>query len=359
MAQVLDLEKFTFVGDTLKGVGELTFELMLDKRNALSFVTTYGNIKVEKEVGFIGEGGLVGKKSQGCDPVAQAFNASTRLVKWTPEDWEVLLHLCYKDMDGTIAEYERKNGIKKADFTQSDYEAIVEMLLARALNKFLWRLLWFNDKNAANFEDGGVITNGVDVDYFNIIDGYWKQIFAQVSANAKQRVDAESTGWSNDDYTSADAMTGAQAKAILDKMYFTAPLVLRNQPDKVFYVTQNLYDAYDKYLTDSSARTLESVESAFVNGLKVLKIHGVEVIAMPEWDEHIRAFENNEDDGVFNMPYRALFTAKSALGAGFDKESDFDSLEVWYDRDTRKVKIEAMGNGDAKLLHPEMFMAAY
>lgn len=353
MAQVLDLDKFTFVGDTLKGVGELSFELMLNERNALSFVTTFGNIKVDKEVGFLGKGGLIGKKSQGCDPVAQAFNATTRLVKWTPEDWEVLLHLCYKDMDGTIAEYERKNGIKKPDFTQSDYEAIVEMLLARALNEFLWRLLWFNDKGAANVTDGGVITDGVDVDYFNIIDGYWKQIFAQVTINAKQHVAI--TGINT--YADADAMTGATAKGILDNMYYTAPLALRNQTDKVFYVTQSLYDAYDKYLTDSNARSLESVESAFVNGLKVLKIHGVEVIPMPEWDEHIRAYEDNGTG--YNAPYRALFTCKAALGAGFDKENDFNNIEVWYDRDTRKVKIEAMGNGDAKLLHPEMFMAAY
>lgn len=354
---VIDLEKFTFVGDTLKGVGELSFELMLNERNALSFVTTYGNIKVEKEVGWLGKGGLVGRKSQGCDPVPQQFGVNTRKVKWTPEDWEVLLHLCYKDLDGTIAEYERKNGVKKPDFTQSDYEAVVEMVLARALNDFLWRLLWFNDKDAANVSDGGIITDGVDVSYFNIIDGYWKQIFAQNTINTKQYVDAESTGWSNDNYASADTMTGAQAKGILDKMYYTAPLVLRSQSDKVFYVTQNLYDAYDKYLTDSNARSLESVESAFVNGLKVLKIHGVEVIPMAEWDEHIRTYE---DDGTaFHNPYRALFTCKSALGAGFDKESDFDNIEVWYDRDSRKVKIEAMGNGDAKLLHPDVFVAAY
>ena len=350
---VIDLEKFTFVGDTLKGVGELSFELMRNERNALSFVTTFGNIKVEKEVGFLGEGGLIGRKSQGCDPVAQQFAASTRLVKWTPEDWEVLLHLCYKDMDGTIAEYERKSGVKKPDFTQSDYEAVVEMLLARALNKFLWRFIWFSDKDAANVEDGGVITDGVDVDYFNLIDGFWKQVFTQATTSAKQHIAVDVP----DTYAGADSLDPSDAKELLNKVYYAAPMALRQQSDRAIFVTQNLYDAYEQSLSDSAQVQLESVQSAFVEGLSVLKIHGVEVIPMPEWDEHIRTYEDNGTG--YNKPYRALYTCKAVLGVGFDDESDFTNLEVWYDRDSRKVKIEGMGNGDAKLLHPELFVAAY
>lgn len=350
---VIDLEKFTFVGDTLKGVGELSFELMRNERNALSFVTTFGNIKVEKEVGFLGEGGLIGRKSQGCDPVAQQFAASTRLVKWTPEDWEVLLHLCYKDMDGTIAEYERKSGVKKPDFTQSDYEAVVEMLLARALNKFMWRFIWFNDKDAANVEDGGVITDGVDVDYFNLIDGFWKQVITQATTSAKQHIAVDVP----DTYAGADSLDPSDAKELLNKVYYAAPMALRQQSDRAIFVTQNLYDAYEQSLSDSAQVQLESVQSAFVEGLSVLKIHGVEVIPMPEWDEHIRTYEDNGTG--YNKPYRALYTCKAVLGVGFDDESVFTNLEVWYDRDSRKVKIEGMGNGDAKLLHPELFVAAY
>ena len=60
-----------------------------------------------------------------------------------------------------------------------------------------------------------------------------------------------------------------------------------------------------------------------------------------------------------HKPFRALYTCKSVLAAGFDNEADFSNLETWYDRDSRKVKIEAMGNGDAKLLHPALFIAAY
>lgn len=340
----IDLEKFTFNGDTLKGVGELSFEFMLNQRNALSLVSTFGNIKVETEVGFLGEGGLVGRKSNGCDPAPQDFTASTRLVKWTPEDFEVLLHLCYKDLDGTIAEYSRKNGVKKPDLTQTDYEAIMSMLLGRALNKFLWRTIWFADKNAKNVTGGGIIKNGVDVNYFNLINGYWKQIKAQVTATGTKQYE-NATGY--------DLTKPTDVKKALEAIYYKAPLELRQQSDRFILVSQSIYDKYEQYLSDVEHLTLESVKSAFVDGANALKIHGVEVIAMPEWDEVLGAYMPSESTDI------AVYTSKSVLGVGFDKENDFNNIDVWYDKDTRKVKMEAMGNIDAKLLAPDLFVALY
>lgn len=350
----IDLSKFTFKGDLLKGVGELSFAFMRNQRNALSFVTTFGNIKVEREIGFMGEGGLVGVKSQGCDPTAQAFSAATRMVKWTPEDWEVLLELCYKDLDGTIAAYERKNGVKKPDFTESDYEAIVETILGRALNKFLWRFLWFNDKEAKTKTNGGVITDGVDIKYFNIIDGYWKQIFTQCTAKAAQRVEIAANAKTT---YATQIVTPEEARTILYKMTTKAPIELRQQSDRFILATQNLVDAYVEGLADSARLALESAESKFIEGVQAIKVNGIEVIAVPEWDENILAYENTGT--ALHKPYRALYTSKAVLGAGFDKEDDFGSIDVWYDKNTRKVKVEAMGNGDAKLLAPDLFVAAY
>ena len=71
----------------------------------------------------------------------------------------------------------------------------------------------------------------------------------------------------------------------------------------------------------------------------------------------IRAYEDNGT--TYNKPHRALATAKKVLGVGFDQVGDFDQLDIWYDKDSRKVKIEGMGNGDAKLLDPSLFVAAY
>lgn len=352
----IDLSNFNFSGKQVQAVKELVWELMAEMEGALSFVTTYDNIKVDTEVGFIGEGGLVGRASQGCDPQAQDYNVGTRKVKWTPADWEILLHLCYTDITSTIAAFDLKNGLKKPDLTGTDYVDAIVTALHHSIEKFLWRFIWFMDTDAANIADGGVITAGVDVNYFNLIDGLWKQIFTQVTANASQGLAIAANSKSTKALQDSE-LAPSDVKALLYKMTRVAPIVLRQQEDKAIYVTQSIYDAYKESLSDVAVAALESREENFINGMPALKVNGWDVIAMPMWDEIIRAYEDNGT--TYNKPHRALATAKKVLGVGFDQVGDFDQLDIWYDKDTRKVKIEGMGNGDAKLLDPSLFVAAY
>lgn len=352
---IIDLSNFNFSGHQVQSVKELVWELMAESEGALAHVTTFDNIKVDTEVGFIGKGGLVGRAAQGCDPTPQDYNVGTRKIKWEPADWEILLHQCYTDIKSTIAAFDLKNGLKKPDLTNTDYEDVVVTSLHASIEEFLWRFIWFMDKDAANVEDGGIITDGVDVNYFNLIDGLWKQIFAQCTAKPEQRMTIAEN--SKATYAQQEALDPAAISSMLYGMTYKAPRVLRQQTDKAIYVTQSVYDAYKKSLSDVTVAALESRQDNFINGMPVLKCNGWDVIAMPVWDDIIRSYENNGT--TFNKPHRALATTKKILGVGFDKVGDFDELDIWYDKDTRKVKIEGMGNGDAKLLDPTLLVAAY
>ena len=352
----IDLSVFTFNDKQVQSVKELVWELLAQVEGALSFVTTFGDIKVNTEVGFKGEGGLVGKASTGCSPSAQNYQVSTRKVTWQPKDWEILLELCYTDITNTIAAFDLKNGLQKPDISDSDYIAIVVDALHRSIEKFLWRFIWFNDTSAATVANGGVITNGTDVGYFNLINGFWKQIFTQVTSAPAQKLTIAANAKASKALQDSD-LTPSDVKSLLQEMTFKAPIVLRQQTDKAIYVTQSIYDAYQKSLSDVQVAALESREENFINGMPALKVNGWDVIAMPMWDEIIRAYEDNGT--TYNKPHRALATTKKILGVGFDKVGDFDKLDIWYNRDTRKVKIEGMGNGDAKLLDPTLFIVAY
>ena len=352
----IDLSNFNFNGYQVQSVKELVWELLASVEGALSFVTTFDNIKVNTEVGFIGEGGLVGLASTGCEPTAQDYQIGTRKVTWQPKDWEILLELCYTDLTSTIAAFDLKNGLEKPDITRSDYLALMAEALHRSIEKFLWRFFWFNDTAAATVTNGGVITNGTNVGYFNLIDGFWKQIFTQVTAHPEQKVSIAA----NAELTKAlqeSQLTPSSVSALLYEMTYKAPIILRQQTDKAIYVTQSVYDAYKKSLSDVSVAALESRQENFINGMPALKCNGWDVVAMPMWDEIIRAYEDNGT--TYNKPHRALAVTKKILGAGFDKVGDFEKLDIWYNKDTRKVKVEAMGNGDAKLLDPKLFVAAY
>jgi hypothetical protein len=353
---IIDLSRFSFHGDELKAVSELVYDEVVKAPEISLIHTLFTNIKVDGEVGFIGEGGLVGKKNKGCEIVPQNFGIATRLLKWEPKDWEILIHACWNELKQTAAAYSLGTGTAVADFSNTDYMNVVTTVLAVAMKKFIIRLAWFSDVDAANYipangndpASGGDLAPGVDVEYFNILNGFWKQIALQYAAAPKQRVAiAENAGASY----AAQKLLPANVQGYLQRLKYGAPVTLRSVSGLMYICTQSVYDAYEQSL---SGTALESMYRNLVDGQKTLTYGGIPLTPIPVWDEIILASFNTGAKLV--NPHRVVLTSKAALGIGVDAESSFGDVDVWYDKDSRKVKIEAMGAADAKLTNPEMFM---
>lgn len=351
MAGILDMTKFTFEGELIDAISEMVFDEVLNAPDLNLLHVIYPDIVTTKEVGFVGEGGLVGVKGQGCDPQPQDWKINTRKVKWTPEEWEVLIHACYTDLVDTAAVYSLKTGTEIGDFTDTDYMNIVVIVLANSLKEFLIRLVWFNDVDADNVANGGLITNGVDVKYFNIIDGLWKQIIIQYTANPAQRITiAENAGAT---YLAQRLDPTKVRDEYLPNLVYEANMILRAQANGSIFCTQSFYDGYSKSLKGIN---LESMMVNLIDGRKTLTYDGKPLVAVPVWDKIILAYENN---GVkLNNPHRAIYTTKEVLAVGCDDPSSFTDIDVWYNKDERKVKMEGMGKADAKLANPALFTIA-
>ena len=226
---------------------------------------------------------------------------------------------------------------------------IVIEVLERSIMDFWYRLFWFNDKAAKNVADSGIITNGLDLKFFTIIDGFWKQIITQVTDNPSQR-GATITENAETSYAT-QKLTPDKAKEYIQSVVFSAPLLLRQQSDKFILVTQSVYDAYQQSLMDACC--LESARLALLNGMEALSFNGIPVIAMPIWDKIIAT---SEDTGTkLNNPHRILFTSKSVLGIGVDAIDSFEKMRIWYEYKDRVVYVELMGRADAKLTNPDLF----
>lgn len=347
MATTLDFSKFSFGPEEIRAVSELVFDEVLKAPEIDYLHTVYPNILTEKEVGFVGEGGLVGVKNQGCDPEPQDYAIGSRLVKWTPEDWEILIHACWSELRSTAALYSLKTGTAVADFTSSDYMAIVVECLTNSMKEFVIRLVWFNDVDAKNVADGGFITDGVGVKYFNIINGFWKQIETQVTANPDQIVAIAENA-------AGTAIDKANIQGYLEKLVWDADILLTSQSNAHVMCTQSFYNAYAKSL---QGLNLETMYTNLTEGLTVLNYNGVPLVPMPIWDKIIKAYQKL-DGGKLHNPHRAVYITPSILGVGVDDPNSFSDVDIWYDRDSRKVKMEAMGTADAKLLNPAMFKVA-
>ena len=350
MATVLDFSKFSFTAEQIRDINELLYDEVMQAPEISLIHTIHPNIVFDKEIGFIGEGGLVGVAGQGCDPTAQDWKIGTRSVKWTPKSWEILIEDCWKDLESTCAVYALKQGVDISDFSTTDYYAIVVQVLSVAIKKFIVRLAWFSDTDAKNVSANGVITNGVDTKYFSIIDGFWKQIITQTTVNAAQRVAiAENTGAT---YAQQE-LSPTSAANYLKALKYKASMVLRNMTDAIVPCTQSVYDAWEQY---NQGKEIESLYTKLIDGTETLKAYGMTLMPQPIWDEMIAKYENTGTK--LNNPHRAVLTTKSNLNIGVDKESSFEDMRIWYNPDSRKVKTELMGKADAKLYNPELLQVA-
>lgn len=350
-APILDMAKFTFCGDVLRAISEMVFDETLRASDINAFHTIYPNIVTKKELGFIGSGGLVGVANQGCSPTPQPWNINTRKAVFDPKAWEVLIHECWTDLQDTAVVYSLRTGVNIPDFQDTDYMNVLLEVLGSSMREFWWRLYWFNDTASENVTDGGVITDGIDVKYFNILDGFWKQIMTQLTTNPAQRVtitENAATAYAG------QQVTPANAKTYFQNLYYKAPLILRQQRDGFILTTQSLYDAYMMNFQDTCC--LESARVALLNGMDAISISGVPIIPIPEWDTIIQKYE---DTGTkWNNPNRAVYTTKAVLAAGIDNGNAFDDFRVWYDPNTRLIKIEGMGQSDGVLANPAMLQVA-
>lgn len=428
MAAILDFTQFTFSAEEIRAVKELLWDEVVKAPEIELIHTVFDGIQYDKEIGFIGKGGLVGVAQQtgDSDPVAQAFAIATRKIKWEPKGWEILIHQKRVDIEATAAVYSMKTGTSYNDFTSSDYMAIILEALAVSVKEFMIRLFWFNDTAIDNIviEDlptaeateqttgqaivgtvymgvvsttsgavkcalangtvvylaaaaatgnavadkvyytkdtvitiriysGGDLTVGVDKKYFNILNGFFKQMLTQVGVNPSQKVAiAENAGSTY----SGQALSPTNVRdTYLPAILFNADMNLRGMANGFIICTQSFYDAYQKSLQGITAG-VEALYMNLLNGQKTLSYNGIPLIPIPIWDVIIKTYYNN--GAKWLNPHRAVYTSKELLAIGSDSIRSFGDLDVWYHKDSRKVKIEGMGKADAKLLNPALFQLA-
>ena len=207
---------------------------------------------------------------------------------------------------------------------------------------------------------GGYITEDVDPEYFDIIDGLFKQLRGLVAEDNTRGVTI--TANSQDSKTGQMTyMTPDRAYTLLSDMWYNAPIKLRqmkadtnveNRPK--FLVTQSIADAYEQYLI---GKGIDRTYVNLVEGVQVLSFLGVPVVPMAIWDEMIQAYNDLGD--TYFKPHRALLTTKSVLAVGTPNgEREFGEFDIWYDKTSRKNYILLKDKLDAKIANPDHFIYA-
>ena len=350
---LLNLSSLTFTAEQVRALNELLFEKVIDVDKSMlqKMHTFYTGIEYKRKIGKIaGTFGLVGKAGQDCTITDDTKSLTTSQKEWDPARWGIYLSECFANLNDTAAVYARKNGNDIADLTGTDYMNIVEDVLGKDLMKFYIRTLWFGDIAAANYNDSppGVFTNTVDVDYFNIITGFFKQLDVIVAATPARKTTIAAN---------AQATTATQWSALTPQLAFEAYQAvfdgalpeLISQPDGIVLSTRSIADKARRYLQSLG---IESTYTNLINGIDTLKIDGRVVYVIPYWDEVLLNYQNNATK--INNPHRIVFTTLSNLGVGTPSALNFGTFNIFYDQVGRTNKIRIEDAVDAKILYDNL-----
>ncbi|MEW5675566.1 hypothetical protein ABGT15_04575 [Flavobacterium enshiense] len=306
-------------------------------------------IDMKTQILLLSSMGLQGLGANGtCTPQDSEAGIVATQKYWENNQIEVRIPYCAKELPELLKAFGAKTN--KYDVEGSEEIKMIASRLLEALDETILRLVWFGDKDAANVVSGGTITNGVNVDYFNSVDGLFKQIFAGVTAgNIKRATIAANTGSTYN----AQELAAGEALTAMRKVYNQADTRLKNHKDGMFIVTQSVYDNFLDKLEDAG---LSAVGQLAIND-GVMTYRGKKILVADFMDRNITAYQDNGTK--YNLPNRIVFTIPSNIPVGTLDSGEFKELGVWFDKTDRKVYTENIFSLDAKVLEGYFISVAY
>lgn len=354
----IDPTDLTWEGELVKSKSEAIYEQVFKKPAIELFHSVETGIKAKKQIAFLGKLGLIGRKQSDCQMTENSGGIPMSEKFWDPEYIGDRFVECWSTLKESFWIWGLKNGIDKADLTSTDFANFIEDRLADAMQEMVFRLAWFGDKDAANYNDSpaGLIKNGVDTAFFNPIDGLWKQLFAIGTGDANRRVTiSKNSGNSYVDQTFNDVDTGNKvAEKIFEGLKYGADFRLRDMPNLVIIATQSLVDQYAKELR---SRNIDASFERIEGGYTSLKFEGIDIIPFNFWDRTIRAYFDNGTK--YHLPHRAVMTVKENIKIGTEEAGNLSEFKPFYDQREKEYLVDFGFNMDAKVIEDYLVQVAY
>lgn len=329
---MINFEEFTLNNQGVKDLGKVLFTTAFVESDLGSTCNIMTGVENGSKLDYVDSMDDVGKAGRKCDPVYEGVEIVGFEKQWRLGDWNIAKKLCYKELENTIAQWSLRTGTAKDDLTGGDFwNKIYSPLLDKALTSFYWRQTWFGDKDAKCIEDGGIITDGVDLGLMTTNDGLWKRVLAIAAENAAQRtVIAANSGDSFAAQKGGIKAEGA-ALSVFDDMLSNADSRIAANGGKIM-CTNSLYQAFRRDYAKMYKDTIPFMEVA--EGVKLPTYDGIAVQPVFEWDTLIQKFEN--DGTKLNNPHRAVFANPDNLFVGTSAKSTLAEFDTFFDKKDRQ-----------------------
>lgn len=358
MADLFDLQALTLNPSEADEVSKAIFEAVITGGPLEEDHEIITGIDHKEQIPFIGNFGLVGKKITGCDREGNPVQIPLTEKFWDPEIVGDRLKHCAVDRNQLLKLFKKAQRMNPDFYDRigSEEMGVIVSKVELALITMLNRLVWFGDKSADNVANGGVISDGVDTDYFNIINGLFKQIFTEIPVGSSNYVEISANQAAN--YADQDNLPADFALKLFRSMHnqtdarFWQALEQGGQPK--FYVTRKILQNYQDHLEDKSlVFTLAEAK----DGTNSLTYRGIPLKVRHDWDNNIRSYQDNGTK--FNLPHRVVLTVKENIPVGTLSVEDLTALISWYEQKDKANYIDFDLKIDTKHLLEYMTVVAY
>lgn len=340
--------------ENLKSLRDAIIKKVLDDEN-LRRVLTIKRVRTGEPLAIIGEMDAVGHAGAGCNPTYEQIGIGNSLQRWALGAWEIALEICYKDFEGTMAEYALRAGTPIGDLTGTEIMAIYLELLETQMRRMLWRLAWFGDTTAQTIANGGVITNGEDVTLLTPNDGLWKRLFAIATANASQKTAISANAAASYAAQKSAMMAAGYATGLVDNILLDASSAVNGAGAATLFINKKFADylVHDIKVSYKDNLPFERIFDGFYVGY----YNGVQVAAIEAWDYLIDKYENT--GAKWNLPFRAVLANPANLLLGVDKDDPISTPDIWFEKKDRMNYVYATGKIDTMVAQPDLVHVAY
>lgn len=333
----------------------LILTLFMDEKFE-QFFTFRQNVQNGQKLGWTGEMSDIGWAGSKCDPTYKTPTIQAAEKTWDIGDWSAPLKWCYTEFYNSIAEYALKTGTAIGDLTSTDLmDVIIMPALERALQRMVWRFVWFGDKEAQSADSSGQITTGTDVELFKPCDGLFKQLFAVATKNGKQKTTIAANSEASYTLQMSKIKEAGVAIGIFDSILESADPRIASLDGAGVFATKSLVDALERDLKREYKLILDWED--IYDGIKVTEYNGVPVYKLSIWDRMIQTYQNNGTK--LNLPHRAVFGSPKQMFVGSPAGQILPDLEVWFNQDERATKAYMSGRLGCLIGEDNLFQIAY
>lgn len=288
------------------------------------------NVVNKKKLQFADHMEKILQRHVSCAPSPKGkFNVYGREV--STERIRFNVELCWEDFADTIIEELLNKGLRISDMTGTVIQSILIDRIKLAVKKDINRLYYFGDM------DGG------DVDY-DLMDGFW-------TVHAPEIVAADLAPYFNSG--SGTALTAGQGIDKIKTVYDNQPLALKALPEtmKTIQVSETVYTQYMEDIEDGGGGDFGLM--AMINGMKTPTFRGLPVVPKYEWNRYY------DDDLGNTLSHLILLTTKQNLVVATDLLNDVANMDIWYDRDSEKIKVRGAFKLGCNYVHAQLFSFGY